>query len=228
MKQECTIELPDARLGAYLRKPENARLLVLFIHGTGSNSRSPRNGFVAEYLEEHGFASLLFDVLTPEEDENPDNRFDISLMAGRLAAVMDWVSDHPDLSGMEIACFGASTGAAAAFKVARDSKSDIRAIVSRGGRPDLVLSDLRKVRVPSLLIVGGQDYQVRQMNERAIEQMNKPKKLVIVPGATHLFSEEGAMEEVAKHAAEWYRRFVGSGELDSGEMSPATNDSGTG
>lgn len=169
---------------------------------------SPRNRFVAQELSDAGVGSLLFDLLTSEEDEDPDNRFDIALMAGRLSATTDWALEQDWASALPIGYFGASTGSAAAFKVITAGRGDVRAVVSRGGRPDLVLSDLKRVKVPTLLIVGGFDYQVRQYNERAREQLTGPSELCIVPDASHLFEEEGALAQVAAHAIDWYLRYL--------------------
>ncbi len=206
--RDIEISLSDVRLPGSLFLPENAIGLVIFSHGTGSSRMSPRNRFVAQELSDAGVGSLLFDLLTSEEDEDPDNRFDIALMAGRLSATTDWALEQDWASALPIGYFGASTGSAAAFKVITAGRGDVRAVVSRGGRPDLVLSDLKRVKVPTLLIVGGFDYQVRQYNERAREQLTGPSELCIVPDASHLFEEEGALAQVAAHAIDWYLRYL--------------------
>ncbi|MFP4508621.1 MAG: dienelactone hydrolase family protein [Spirochaetaceae bacterium] len=206
--RDLEISLPNVRLPGSLYLPDSAVGLVIFSHGTGSSRMSPRNRFVAQQLSDAGIGSLLFDLLTAEEDEDPDNRFDIGLMAGRLSETTDWVRAQDWASKLPVGYFGSSTGSAAAFKVITTGKPDVKAVVSRGGRPDLVLSDLKRIRVPSLLVVGGFDYQIRQYNERAMEQLNGPKDLRIVPDASHLFEEEGALAQVAAHAIDWYLRYL--------------------
>lgn len=206
--RDIEISLPNVRLPGSLFLPDRAVGLVIFSHGTGSSRMSPRNRFVAQQLSDAGIGSLLFDLLTAEEDEDPDNRFDIGLMAGRLSETTDWVRTQDWASKLAIGYFGSSTGSAAAFKVITNGRTDVKAVVSRGGRPDLVLSDLKRIRVPSLLVVGGFDYQIRQYNERAMEQLTGPKDLRIVPDASHLFEEEGALAQVAAHAIDWYLRYL--------------------
>ncbi len=206
--RDIEIGLGSVRLPGSLFLPDNAIGVVIFSHGTGSSRMSPRNRFVAQELSDAGIGSVLFDLLTAEEDEDPDNRFDIGLMAGRLAATTDWVRGESWASTLPVGYFGASTGSAAAFKVITTGRDDVRAMVSRGGRPDLVLSDLKRVKVPSLLVVGGFDYQIRQYNERAMEQLAGTKDLRIVPDASHLFEEEGALAQVAAHAIDWYLRYL--------------------
>lgn len=208
MEQETTIPLREVSLGAIVLTPKEPRGLVIFVHGAGSNRLSPRNLSVAAALEEAGFSCLLFDLLTPEELEDSDMRLDLSLMAERLSEATTWASERGPGVGQPIGYFGASTGSAVAFKAVTAGQAHIRAIVSRGGRPDLVLGDLRKVRIPSLLIVGGEDYQTRQLNERAVERFHGPRDLRIVPDAGHLFEEPGAMEAVAGHAKEWFEEYL--------------------
>jgi putative phosphoribosyl transferase len=193
------------RLGGDLHVPRNACALVIFAHGSGSSRFSPRNKMVAEALNEQGIATLLFDLLTPDEESDRANVFDIPLLAERLAAVVEWARQQPDLSSLPIGLFGASTGAAAALVAAAALESRIGAVVSRGGRPDLAGSALEEVTAPTLLIVGGHDYGVIELNEQAFARLHAAKSLKIVPGATHLFPEPGAMEEVIALAAGWFR-----------------------
>lgn len=179
--------------------------LVIFAHGSGSSRRSPRNTFVASVLQHGSIATLLFDLLTPEEDIEYAMRFDIELLTQRLEAVTLWVEAHPELSVLPLGYFGASTGAAAALGAAADLPDRIRAVVSRGGRPDLTARDLGLVKAPTLLIAGGLDHEVIQMNREALSAIQAEKKLSIVPGATHLFEEPGTLEEVARLASDWFK-----------------------
>jgi putative phosphoribosyl transferase len=194
-----------------LRAPEHARGLVLFAHGSGSSRRSPRNRYVAEWLNRTDLATLLVDLLTLEEEEIDSRtahlRFDIALLASRLAGVTDWLAQEPMTQRLPVGYFGASTGAAAAL-VAAAGRPDVRAVVSRGGRPDLAGPALGRVRAPTLLIVGGEDRVVIELNRRAYEELRCKKQLVIVPGATHLFEEPGALETVAQLAREWFERHL--------------------
>ncbi|HWR45651.1 dienelactone hydrolase family protein [Sporomusa sp.] len=177
--------------------------VVLFAHGSGSSRHSPRNNFVARILNDNGLATLLMDLLTPDEDRNYETRFDIDLLTQRLITATDWVKNNPQTQGLPVGYFGASTGAAAALKAAAKDSS-IGAVVSRGGRPDLAGNDLSRVIASVLLIVGGNDFGVIELNEDAFAQLRFTKELIIVPGATHLFEEPGTLEQVAKHAAEWF------------------------
>ncbi len=190
------LEIGPTRLAGDLVIPEPALGLVLFAHGSGSSRASPRNRMVAGVLQEAGLATLLFDLLTPEEALDRANVFDIELLAGRLLEALERVADEPDLRGLPVGLFGASTGAAAAL-VAAARSAEIRAVVSRGGRPDLAGAALAAVRAPTLLIVGGEDHPVLELNEAAARRLAGPHRLVIVPGATHLFEEPGALERVA-------------------------------
>ena len=202
----------DEALPGDLVVPDGARGLVLFAHGTGSSRHSPRNRFVAEALRRRGLATLLFDLLTPEEDRidqrTAELRFDIDLLARRLVAATDWVHGEPATRGLVLGYFGASTGAAAALAAAVFRPKAAQAIVSRGGRPDLATSALPQVRAPTLLIVGGNDREVLRLNQKALKQMSAPAKLQVVPGATHLFEEPGTMEEVARLAGEWFEKHL--------------------
>lgn len=192
---EGALELPDSPLG-----------LVLFAHGSGSSRHSPRNNFVARVLREHGIGTLLMDLLTPEEDRDYARRFDIDLLVERLHAAARWVKQNPHTASLEVGYFGASTGAAAALRAAAHEES-IAAVVSRGGRPDLAApAELRKVKAPTLFLVGGEDFDVIELNEAAFAELVCEKQLVIVPGATHLFEEPGTLEEVAAQAAGWFEK----------------------
>jgi putative phosphoribosyl transferase len=217
VKREVSIEIEGAKLGGMLVVPRDAKGLVLFAHGSGSSRHSPRNQYVAQMLQSHGIGTLLFDLLTRKEEAidqyTGELRFDIPFLAQRLAGATDWAFSNPDTKGMKIGYFGASTGAGAALVAAAELPDAIAAVVSRGGRPDLAGNALGAVRAATLLIVGGDDVPVIGMNEEALAKLRcKDKKLVIVPGATHLFEEPGTLEEVAKLAFEWFERFFGAGE----------------
>jgi putative phosphoribosyl transferase len=200
-------------LGGILHVPREPRGIVLFAHGSGSSSRSPRNRYVAEVLQSQGLATFLFDLLTRGEeffDERTERlRFDIGLLAKRLWAVTESLRRDPDVGRLPMGYFGASTGAAAALVAAAELPEAIAAIVSRGGRPDLAVKALRRVRAATLLIVGGEDKSVIQWNRKALAQLRCAEKdLIVIPGATHLFEEPGALEEVARLAAAWFERFL--------------------
>ena len=188
--------------------PENANGVILFAHGSGSSRHSPRNQYVAKVLQQAGLGTLLMDLLTVEEEKVDDYtmhfRFDIPLLAQRLAGAAEWLAGNTETGRLSIGYFGASTGAAAALVAAANRPNVVKAIVSRGGRPDLAGALLSKVRSPTLLIVGSYDKPVIEMNEEAQKQMRAECKLVIVPEATHLFEEPGALEQVAKLAVEWF------------------------
>jgi dienelactone hydrolase len=198
---EVRIEPPG--LPGFLGVPAHARGTVLFAHGSGSGRRSPRNTHVAEKLREAGIATLLFDLLTPAEEDDRANVFDIGLLASRLAAATDWVEDQPALRGLPIGYFGASTGGGAALAAAA-GRRDVAAVVSRGGRPDLAGPALARVHAPTLLIVGSEDEPVIGMNREAKAQIPGPVTLEIVPGAGHLFEEPGALAEVIRLARTWF------------------------
>lgn len=191
-----------------LTMPPDAKGIVVFSHGSGSSRLSPRNTMVADYLVQQGFGTLLFDLLTPEEDRDYENRFNIRLLTGRLVAVSEWLYSHPQTKDYSQAYFGASTGAAAALYAAAVEGSEIAAVVSRGGRPDLAMAAFTTLRCPTLLIVGGADTEVLQLNRKALEQIQGPKRLEVVPGATHLFEERGAMEQVCVLAGAWFEKYV--------------------
>ena len=193
-----------------LQIPQGAFSLIIFAHGSGSSRSSPRNRMVADALNKKGMATLLFDLLRPEEEpaHHRAKVFDIPLLSQRLSEAVQWANRHALLSILPIGLFGASTGAAAALTVAARFPDRIGAVVSRGGRPDLVADSLSAVRSPTLLIVGGADHGVIELNEQALALLGCEKKLEIVPGATHLFPEPGAMERVIALAAEWFERHL--------------------
>ena len=211
--KEVTIPLGPVTLHGTLSIPDGAAGVVLFAHGSGSSRFSPRNRYVAEVLQRAGLATLLFDLLTAAEEQIDERslrlRFDIDLLARRLVGTTDWVKTHPELRDLPIGYFGASTGAAAALVAAARRPNVVAAVVSRGGRPDLAAPVLAKVRAPTLLIVGGRDGLVIGMNEDGRARMaNAQVRLEIVPGATHLFEEEGALAKVAELARDWLVRFL--------------------
>jgi putative phosphoribosyl transferase len=197
-----------------LTLPDDARGVVLFAHGSGSGRMSPRNRYVARVLNEANLATLLLDLLTREEEtidaRTAHLRFDIPLLATRLIAATDWLTQQRDTRHLRIGYFGASTGAAAALIAEADRPEVVGAVVSRGGRPDLAGRALLRVAAPALLIVGGEDYRVIELNLAALALLRAEKRLVIVPGATHLFEEPGALEQVAMLAREWFERYLGS------------------
>lgn len=205
------------RVAGHLTVPENACGVVLFAHGSGSSRHSPRNRYVAVRLNEAGFATMLFDLLTVEEEQDRANVFDIELLAHRLLDVAGWVQMRPDVAALPVGYFGASTGAGAALWAAADPAARVSAVVSRGGRPDLAGPKLGSVRAPTLLIVGGHDDVVIELNRRAQERLVCENRLEVVPGATHLFEEPGALEQVADHAADWFAVHLGGRQVRSAE-----------
>jgi dienelactone hydrolase len=211
-EESQTVRIPSGRvtLNGTLIVPPGADGIVLFAHGSGSSRHSPRNQYVARTIREAGVGTLLFDLLTPEEEASEIRtrhlRFDIELLAGRLMDATLWVSGEDVKGGMSIGYFGASTGGGAALVAAAALGEKIRAVVSRGGRPDLAGTALRRVQAATLLIVGGRDQVVIQLNREAFAQLACRKELKIISGATHLFEEPGALEEVARQASEWFRR----------------------
>ena len=214
---EREIELglrPGIRLGGSFAVPDSARGVVLFAHGSGSSRFSPRNRFVAEALQRARLATLLIDLLTPREEEEErftrHLRFDIGLLADRLAGALEWLARETETEALPVGLFGSSTGAAAALVTAAREPDRIGAVVSRGGRPDLAAGRLERVRAPTLLLVGGEDAQVLALNREAREAMRCESELVIVPGASHLFEEPGALEQVADHAAAWFAQHLGA------------------
>jgi putative phosphoribosyl transferase len=191
-------------LPGVLRVPHGAQGVVLFAHGSGSGRHSPRNQFVANALNVGGLATLLLDLLDEEEADDRRKVFDIELLAHRLQGAADWLTQQPETHGMRLGYFGASTGAAAALTAAARQPDRVDAVVSRGGRPDLAFDVLPAVMAPTLLIVGSADETVLELNEQALRRLRCPKQLVVVPGATHLFPEPGALEEVAQLAHDWF------------------------
>lgn len=204
---DVRIPVGTARLEGVLALPVAPRGVVAFSHGSGSGRHSPRNRFVAAELRRAGLATLLLDLLTEEEDLERDNRFDIELLSGRLAHAVRFLAGEKATRGLPVGLFGASTGAAAALDAAAARPALVNAVVSRGGRPDLA-KDLRIVRAPVLLIVGGEDVDVLQMNSDALAQLTCTKELEVVPGATHLFEEPGALEAVASAAGAWFQQYL--------------------
>jgi putative phosphoribosyl transferase len=216
--QERDVEVTarGATLAGTLTLPTAARGVVVFAHGSGSGRFSPRNRAVAGVLVEAGLATLLMDLLTADEEAEDMRtghlRFDIPLLADRVVSAVDWLSSQPTIAALPVGCFGASTGAAAALVTAAERPQRVRAVVSRGGRPDLAGDALRRVEAPTLLIVGGRDTVVIQLNRQAQAVLRGESKLVIVPGASHLFEEPGALEQVAALARDWLLRYLAGGE----------------
>jgi len=202
------IPVNGIELEGVLAIPPNARGIVLFAHGSGSSRLSPRNNFVAETLRTAGIGTLLMDLLTKQEDALYRNRFDIDLLTWRLERATQWLMEEPQARSFDLGYFGASTGAAAALNAAATLGSLIGAVVSRGGRPDLAMAALGSVQAPTLLIVGGLDDVVIELNRKAYARLKAEKQLAIVPGATHLFEEPGTLQEVARLAAAWFRRHL--------------------
>jgi dienelactone hydrolase len=218
--EEHLVRIPAGQvaLEGNLRIPEAARGVVVFAHGSGSSRFSPRNRFVASVLEQAGLATLLMDLLTPDEEAVDEltrhHRFDIGLLAERLIAASDWVRKQPDTEHLAIGYFGASTGGGAALVAAAERPDLVKAIVSRGGRPDLAGPALPLVQAPTLLIVGGRDEVVIELNRQAFNQLRCEKRLEVVPGATHLFEEPGTLEQVARLARDWFVRYLAQTDSD--------------
>ncbi|MBI4324971.1 MAG: dienelactone hydrolase family protein [Chloroflexi bacterium] len=210
--RQVQIAVATATIAGDLIVPARPAGIVLFAHGSGSSRRSPRNRYVAQALRHAGLATLLMDLLTPDEEtvdgRTAEHRFDIPLLGGRLVACVDWLTQQAETKELAIGLFGASTGAAAALMAAADRASVVRAVVSRGGRPDLATAALPRVQAATLLIVGGNDDPVIGLNRQALAQIATDKRLEIIPGAGHLFEEPGALEKVAQLAAQWFRRFL--------------------
>lgn len=211
MRQLVRIASDSIHIEGMLEVPDMAKGMVLFAHGSGSSRLSPRNNHVAGELRKSGMGTLLMDLLTPQEDQDYRMRFDIQLLTKRLLDCVFWLRDNESSSNLPVGLFGASTGAAAALQVAAELGADIAAVVSRGGRPDLAGMSLKSVEAPTLLIVGGSDTIVIDLNRRAFDALHCEKRLDIVPGATHLFEEPGKLEVVAALASDWF----------SGHMAPS-------
>jgi putative phosphoribosyl transferase len=201
--------------------PAGTTGVVAFAHGSGSSRLSPRNRFVARELQNAGLATLLMDLLEEDEAQDRDKVFDIELLASRLLSALHWLGNNPATRSLRVGYFGASTGAAAALVAAAREPAKISALVSRGGRPDMALPWLSKVKAPTLLIVGEHDAPVLDWNEDAYRRLTTEKELVIVPGATHLFEEPGALEAVAQHACRWFVRYLSPGAARSGAAAQA-------
>ena len=216
IEREIKISAGRTSLQGTLALPEGASGLVFVAHGSGSSRHSPRNRYVAQVLQQHAIGTLLFDLLSFDEESideiTSELRFHIPFLAQRLVQATEWVMRRPDLSRVKAGYFGTSTGAAAALVAAAELPNRIGAIVSRGGRPDLAAAALGSVRAPTLLIVGANDEPVMEMNQKALARLRCEKKLVIIPGATHLFEEPGTLEEVARLAAEWFKEHLADGE----------------
>ena len=207
-KLDLDIPLSSVTLKGDLIIPENARGIVIFSHGSGSSRFSSRNRMVAELIQKQNMGTFLFDLLTEEEDELYENRFNIDLLSDRLIETTQWLMDYKSTTDLPIGYFGASTGAASALRAAAYFKEKIKAVVSRGGRPDLAITELPQVTAPTLLIVGGLDVAVIGMNKMAYDQLESVKEMKIIPGATHLFEEPGKLLEVAELAMVWYKRYL--------------------
>jgi putative phosphoribosyl transferase len=214
-ERAVTIPIGNVALDGDLAIPKDAKAIVAFAHGSGSSRRSSRNRYVAEFLRGAGLGTLLFDLLTVEEEQVDSRtghlRFDIGLLADRLGGAMKWLENDTDARGLSVGLFGASTGGGAALVAAARHPERVGAVVSRGGRPDLAGADLPRVRAPTLLIVGSRDEPVIRLNEDAMRRMVAPVELEIVPGATHLFEEPGTLEQVARLARSWFTRYLAAG-----------------
>ncbi|TDE41840.1 alpha/beta hydrolase [Flavobacterium rhamnosiphilum] len=207
-KLDIDIPLSSVTLKGDLIIPENARGIIIFSHGSGSSRFSSRNRMVAELIQKQNIGTFLFDLLTEEEDEIYENRFNIDLLSDRLIETTQWLMDYKNTKDLPIGYFGASTGAASALRAAAYFKKKIKAVVSRGGRPDLAITELPQVTAPTLLIVGGLDVAVIGMNKMAYNQLESVKEIKIISGATHLFEEPGKLLEVADLAIVWYKRHL--------------------
>lgn len=205
--QDVIVNAGDVNLEGNLTIPDSAKALVVFVHGSGSSRFSPRNQYVARTLNQAGLATLLFDLLTEDENQidqfTRELRFNIEMLSERTIAAIDWIAEQSELRVLPIGLFGASTGAAAALNAASERPKQVATVVSRGGRPDLALQNIAKVKAPTLLLVGGLDFQVIEMNRTAANAMNAECKIAIIEGATHLFEEPGTLEQVAQIAQQW-------------------------
>jgi putative phosphoribosyl transferase len=208
MKNSIKIEIDHITLQGILIVPNHAKSIVIFAHGSGSSRFSPRNQYVSKILNDAGIATLLVDLMTEKEDSNIKNRFDIDFLAQRLKKVITWISKESATRPLSKGIFGASTGAACALQIASILQDDIKAVVSRGGRPDMALDYLSSVRCPTMFIVGEYDHEVTKLNEMAYQNLACSKKFIIIKGATHLFEEKGCLEQVANHAKEWFLKHL--------------------
>lgn len=208
MEKLIRIKQHDVILEGMLNIPQSAQGIVLFAHGSGSSRLSPRNNFVADILNNAGLATLLIDLLSKQEDEIYETRFNIDLLTDRLNVVVQWLKKQSSTKNLGLGIFGSSTGAAAALRVASEMGEEIQAVVSRGGRPDLAMNILDSVIAPTLFIVGGNDFGVIELNQEAFRRLTCHKKFEIIPKATHLFEESGCLEEVAKLAKEWFAKYL--------------------
>lgn len=205
---EVSVPVGPVAIAGHFVVPQGARGVVLFSHGSGSSRHSPRNNYVAKVLQEAELATFLFDLLTPEEDAVYQNRFNIDLLTERLVALTHWLKGQPSTGHLPIGYFGASTGAASALRAAARLGERVKAVVSRGGRPDLAIAKVAQVTAPVLLLVGSLDEPVIRFNQEAFARIESPKELNIVPGASHLFEEPGKLGEVARLAADWFGRYL--------------------
>ena len=217
-EKQRDISIPPIGLMGTLDVPRNAQALVVFAHGSGSSRQSPRNRAVADALNSRGIGTLLFDLLTSAEEADRRNVFNIPLLASRLVNAVDWLDKEPNLARLQLGLFGASTGAAAALVAAVNLPHRVRAVVSRGGRPDLAGDFLDRVRAPTLLIVGGADVGVIELNEQALARLRGRNALEIVPNASHLFPEPGALETVIDLAVRWFERCLKAGAAGSASV----------
>ena len=208
MEKLIHISHPTGILEGMLKIPEESLGLIIFVHGSGSSRFSPRNNFVADVLNDAKLATLLIDLLSRHEDEVYQTRFDIDLLSKRLDVIIQWLEKDPETKGLTIGLFGSSTGAAAALEIAALRNKKIKAVVSRGGRPDLALGSLHRVLAPTLLLVGGDDLEVLKLNQIAFEKLECLKKLEVIPHATHLFEEPGCLQEVARLAKHWFKEYL--------------------
>lgn len=209
---QSTIHLPidSILLEGFLHIPKKPQGIVLFVHGNGSSHLSSRNNFVAKILNQSHLATLLIDLLSPEEDQIYENRFDMDLITKRVTQIIAWIQQDPKLKSLSLGLFGASTGAAAALMTAAKNTQNIQAIVSRGGRPDLAFQELKHVKSPTLFIVGENDFSVLKWNQEAYNEISCEKKLEVIHGATHLFEEPGCLEHVASLATKWFTQYLTS------------------
>ena len=206
--KEIEIQIGAISLKGNLRLADTTKGIILFSHGSGSSRLSIRNNYVANLLLEQGFSSFLFDLLTTEEDKVYENRFNIELLTGRLLEVTQWVSKHENIKHLSIGYFGASTGAASALSAAAKLGKSVKAVVCRGGRPDLAMPILKDVKTPTLLLVGGNDVAVIELNKKAQSKIRGVCELKIIEGATHLFPEKGKLELVAKYTSDWFDKYL--------------------